>query len=934
MRVRGSLRSRQRPQPERKPGWGVPGRGGLPRGLRSLARPAAVVAAVLALIFVVGWLRFTRHSGGVAGSLEECGLWPVGFGAGLAVLALTRRQRGAAAAAVALVTLAAGMTAGVAGGASAALALGAGVEAWVLAGMLARDPDGRARLIDLGDLIRLVWAGAVAALAGMAILGVALVSGLTGESIIESLPLLPVIAISHLLSHVLVVPFFLRIPDDPPTAGRGEVALQAVLAVVVTPLLFIPEFPGTVFLAFPLLAWGATRCGFRSALAQPVLLGVVAAELTIQGLGPFDASQADLPSPLVGVLLLQGYVLSGAAVTLPLAIAIALQHRRADEVIEERQRAEGLVRSTVGTAIVATDLSGRVRLANPGAAELFGYDAATLSSLSVADLFPENELADQARGLGVEPELRAVMDAMSATPGERREWVVRRADGEARGHLLGFAHLADDRGGVSGFVLTSEDITERIRVHESLVAALVAEHEVVQRLEELDGVKEALVSTVSHELRTPITSILGHVELLQDGDYGELTKAQAHAIDRVSDNGRRLLTLIDDLLILSRLQNGVVDLELRPFDLREAVRAAWEVLETKLRGRDLAVSMQLADGPTVLEGDKNQLERLVANLIGNAIKFTPDGGRVVVRLTQRGERLLLEVSDTGIGIPEDEQEQLFSRFFRSRLASERAIQGTGLGLSIVQAIAEQHGGRVSAESKPGHGTTFRVELPASEPASVDVALPPPPPAESAPVSAAEDEVGEVHAESASVLAESAPVSAAAEEVGEVHAESAPVSVAAEEVGEVHADSAGVVAEEVGEVHADSAFPPQAAQLDRIAGPAEAETRSVEELLAAMRAAASPEAARAAAGASAAFAAAEPEWEQEPESEQEPEPAAVAPDAGEPEVDDGREPQRDRPSAATRLAAARRSAPGYQPDESARAILEALGSTPGHLRRNI
>ncbi len=719
MRKRSGPRPPRRSGPE-QPAVEVPGRFGLRTDLflRSLKQPAFVVVVVLALIFLVGWLRLIRYSEGPIASLQDSGLWPVGFGAGLAVLAVGRRQRAAAVAAVVLITLAACLMTGLTDGTAVAWAGAAGAEAWVLARMVARDASGRARLADDGELGKLLLAAAVAAGVGAAVAALAGAVGVGEASPRQVASVLPVIAVSHMLSHVLVVPFFMKVPQEPPTAGRGEIVLQAALATLVTGLVFVVNFPGTLWLVFPLLAWGATRCGFRIAHVQTVLLGVVATELSIRGVGPFAAEQPELALPMVDVLLLQGYVLSAAAVTLPLAIAIAVQHRRADEVLEERQRAEGLVRSTVGTAIIATDLTGTVSLANPGAVDLFGYDAATLASLSVAELFGEGEVAEQARALGVAPELGAVMEAMSATPGERRECVVRRADGESRAHLLGFAHLTDEHGRVTGFVLTSEDITERIRMHESLVTALAAEHALVQRLEELDGVKEALVSTVSHELRTPITSIQGFIEMLQDGDYGELTSAQAEAVERVSSNSGRLLTLINDLLALARTESGAMDFDLQPIDLRDTVRTAWQVLEPRLHGRELAVSVQLTDGPAMLEGDEDQLERLVVNLIGNAIKFTPDGGRIVVRLTQEGERLGLEVSDTGIGVPQDEQSQLFSRFFRSRLASEHAIQGTGLGLSIVKAVAERHGGTVTARSQPGEGTTFRVELAASDPAGL------------------------------------------------------------------------------------------------------------------------------------------------------------------------------------------------------------------------
>ena len=134
------------------------------------------------------------------------------------------------------------------------------------------------------------------------------------------------------------------------------------------------------------------------------------------------------------------------------------------------------------------------------------------------------------------------------------------------------------------------------------------------------------------------------------------------------------------------------------------VAPAWE-------HRDLTVSLALPAEPVPFVGDRDMMERVVVNLLGNAVKFTPDGGHVAVRLTCREDVAVLEVSDSGIGIPRQEQDQLFSRFFRSSVAQKRAIPGSGLGLSIAKAVVEQHGGTIEVDSDLEAGTTFRVQLP-------------------------------------------------------------------------------------------------------------------------------------------------------------------------------------------------------------------------------
>jgi len=237
------------------------------------------------------------------------------------------------------------------------------------------------------------------------------------------------------------------------------------------------------------------------------------------------------------------------------------------------------------------------------------------------------------------------------------------------------------------------------------------EAEMVQQLRNLDQAKSDFVSSVSHELRTPLTSIRGYVEMLIDGDAGELDAEQQQMLGVVERNADRLLALIEDLLTLSRIESGSFRVAPAPVRLGEITEGllAEMVAQPSAQGVQLVGEIE-SDLPPVL-GDAGQLERVLMNLLSNAIKFSPDGGRVVVRASVDGDEVVLEVSDEGMGIPMDEQEKLFSRFFRSSAAQERAIQGTGLGLVIVKSIVENHHGRIDVRSLPGDGTTFTVRLP-------------------------------------------------------------------------------------------------------------------------------------------------------------------------------------------------------------------------------
>ncbi len=278
--------------------------------------------------------------------------------------------------------------------------------------------------------------------------------------------------------------------------------------------------------------------------------------------------------------------------------------------------------------------------------------------------------------------------------------------------------MTGSSGEVVGFLGVAEDVTERRRVEDLLRVALAKERDAVERLNEVDRAKTDFVSTVSHELRTPITSVLGYTQMLQRGSGGGLSERQARLLARVESNGLRLQSLIEDLLTLSRIEGGTFRLQDAPVDLREVVLRSSEATETQREHRELDWSVEPGATPVVVSGDEDQLDRAVINLLTNAVKFTPDGGSVRVRLTTEGDLALVTVEDTGIGISEGEQSRLWDRFFRSLDAQRRAIPGTGLGLSIVRTIVHGHGGTIGVESRAGSGSTFSIRLPLANGAAV------------------------------------------------------------------------------------------------------------------------------------------------------------------------------------------------------------------------
>lgn len=280
--------------------------------------------------------------------------------------------------------------------------------------------------------------------------------------------------------------------------------------------------------------------------------------------------------------------------------------------------------------------------------------------------------------------------------------------------------LRDDRD-VRGIVLNARDVTERNRAEAARESVLVQERLANERLRELDGLKDEFVALVSHELRTPLTSISGYLELLLEGSLDDDQRDFAHIIGRNSD---RLLLLINDLLFIAQIEAGQLAVEHDEVELallaEQAVAAALPV------SRNAGVELRYEAGPGLLvSGDAGRLAQLLDNLVSNAIKFTPAGGLVELAVGTLGDRAWIEVRDTGIGISQADQERLFNKFFRTKAATQRAIQGTGLGLAISKAIVHGHSGSIHVESDEQSGSVFRVELPlrlsASESPSVPAA---------------------------------------------------------------------------------------------------------------------------------------------------------------------------------------------------------------------
>jgi signal transduction histidine kinase len=411
----------------------------------------------------------------------------------------------------------------------------------------------------------------------------------------------------------------------------------------------------------------------RSAIAPIRRIAVATEEVAAGGLG--------VEVPERGA----GEVGSLATAFNEMSRSLAGQQRELAEQNVDLERLANVLRAVLDSTvdgILLSDADGNVQLANRPVITLTRDFGMTF----------EGPVVDRLLSVGdrmVDPEkYRRAMERLRDNPAEA---TFDEFEDSLTGRVFqGFtAPVRDDRGGFLGRIWTLREVTQE---------------------RELDRLKDDFVATVSHELRTPLTSMMGFLEMIREGEAGELTDEQKRFLAIVYRSSERLQRLVGDLLFVARLDANGLQLQFAPVDVEELVHDAAESAGALARSRELHLDLKLVSLPMVT-GDRERLSQLVGNLISNALKFTPAGGHVTVRTFVDGSHAVIEVEDDGIGIPEAEQDRLFQRFFRSTTATEQAIPGTGLGLVISRAIAEAHGGTIDVRSEEGAGACFRVELP-------------------------------------------------------------------------------------------------------------------------------------------------------------------------------------------------------------------------------
>jgi signal transduction histidine kinase len=501
-----------------------------------------------------------------------------------------------------------------------------------------------------------------------------------------------------------------------PASRRWMEAAALIVTVIVTGFLVFGTGPNAfdqAYLIFPVLVWAALRFGQRGAASAALAVSVIAVWGTATGHGPFV--QPLLYESLFGLQTFMGvtaatFLVLGASIAerrsaiLEASAAIAEQQRLHAERDVAHQRLITVLQQSPVPIGIAEAPTGRFIFLNEEAERVIGYrpeviQAANPLGAGLKGLHPDGrELAPHEWPL-----------ARALHHGETiRNVIIRlvRDDETAVDVACNAAPVRDAGGRIIAGVLIFWDVTaerraaeERRRAHEAVAAA--------------NRAKAEFFGVMSHELRTPLNAIGGYVEVMALGIQGPLTDQQRDSLERIQRNQHHLLSVIEDVLTFAKLEADRLPLELTTVRVGGALDELDALLGPAMQRKDLTLTCEPCDSAVSLLADPERLRQILLNVVGNAIKFTPAGGRVTVTAVRERDVVRISVTDTGIGIPEDQLPRLFEPFFQVEQGPTRRYAGVGLGLSIAHDLARAMRGDLQVTSRLDEGTTVSITLPAA-----------------------------------------------------------------------------------------------------------------------------------------------------------------------------------------------------------------------------
>ncbi|MDB6142671.1 MAG: putative two-component system sensory histidine kinase [Pseudomonas sp.] len=426
---------------------------------------------------------------------------------------------------------------------------------------------------------------------------------------------------------------------------------------------------------------------------------------------------------------------SGSGVGARLLRAEGIVESRRQETLLKTGALQDAIFNSANFSSIATDEKGVIQIFNVGAERMLGYDALDVVNLiTPADISDPAELIARAAALSVEldtkitPGFEALVFKASRGIEDIYELTYIRKDGSRFPAVVSVTALRDAQDDIIGYLLIGTDNTARKRVERTLEEKNI-------ELEHANRMKSEFLATMSHELRTPLNAIIGFSEALKDGLVGEMDSTQLEYVADIFTSGQHLLSLINDILDLSKVEAGMMALELEGVDLQSLLSNSLSIVREKAATQRIRLKLDTSEEFGVLELDARKTKQIVYNLLANAVKFSANGSRVVLSArcvprqavgtlvgdwpvhgfpladSEHTEFLEICVSDTGIGISKEDMTKLFLAFSQIDSSLARKFEGTGLGLAMVKQLAHLHGGSVAVASKVGAGARFVVWLP-------------------------------------------------------------------------------------------------------------------------------------------------------------------------------------------------------------------------------
>lgn len=377
--------------------------------------------------------------------------------------------------------------------------------------------------------------------------------------------------------------------------------------------------------------------------------------------------------------------------SLRIAVARAVEHislaREAEDLrrlqarslkdIESEQSRLRTVMNAMACGVLVTDNEKTVVLCNPLVPRLLNMSTPDIVGRSAAHIIPQQPLVDMIDRVFAEEEAITALEQELPVTGSL--WLRTRT-----------APVRDNEARIIGSVTVLQDITHT---------------------KEMEQMKNQFVAMVSHELKTPLAVIMQQVEVLLGGMAGAINDRQAHFLERARIRGQELIDLINQLLDLSRIEAGQIVSQQEPLDLVPVIRRVCDFLKPQADIKQQDLVWELPECLPQISADPGNMDEVFMNVINNAIKYTPEGGRIEVRAEREGDYVRFRIADSGFGIPKDDIPRIFDKFYRVKTDKTISITGSGLGLPIVKGIVEAHLGEIEIQSRPGQGTIFDILLP-------------------------------------------------------------------------------------------------------------------------------------------------------------------------------------------------------------------------------